>query len=170
MATDSLSSVLPKWRSWATNAQSSPVLQNAAYPFPKITPKFLGTVIQKYRLREGNTPSAAFQQWIDEIAVGVKTRLLPALNKSGMLLTEALYSESAAPLDEPLLQMSEFNGLIALSQKYKVPVFALNDSQLEQEGIVLARMKTSQKRFFDLFSKGADKVIALVDAADAKSD
>ena len=53
MATDSLSSILPKWRSWAKKAQQQPVLQNASYPFPTVTPKFLGTIVQKYRARSG---------------------------------------------------------------------------------------------------------------------
>lgn len=166
MATDSLASVLPKWRAWASVAQSASVLQNAAYPFPVLHPKFMGTVIQKYRLREGNTPSSAFQQWIDEINSGVKNRLLPALKNSNMLLPEEVYPQCGASTDEPILQMSEFNGLIALSQKYKVPVFALSASQLEQGGIVLERMQKSQNRFRKLFSEAADKVIKLIAAGD----
>lgn len=151
MATDSLASVLPKWRAWASAAQAAPVLKNAAYPFPELHPKFMGTVIQKYRLREGNTPSTAFQQWIDEINDGVKDRLLPALAACQMLLPESTYAKCGAPTTGPLLQMSEFNGLIALSQKYKVPVFALSPDQLEQGGIVLERMQRSQERFKKLF-------------------
>lgn len=169
MATDSLASVLPKWRAWAERAQSAPVLQKATYPFPLISPKFLGTVIQKYRLREGNTPSSAFQRWIDEIGAGIKAKLLPAMNGCGMLLNPKVYKSADASPEKPFLQMSEFNGLIALSQKYKVPVFALSDAQLEQRGIVLHRTKQSMARFEKLFSEGADKVIALVDAANAIS-
>lgn len=45
MATESLASVLPKWRAWAKSAQETLVLQNAAYPFPIIQTKFLGTVV-----------------------------------------------------------------------------------------------------------------------------
>jgi cellulose biosynthesis protein BcsQ len=170
MATESLASVLPKWRAWSTVAQSATVLKQAAYPFPELHPKFLGTVIQKYRLREGNTASTAFQQWIDEINDGVKERLLPALEQSLMLLPKEVYEACNASTDGPILQMSEFNGLIALSQKYKVPVFELNDEQLEQGGIVLKRMKKSQQRFRTLFSDGADKVIALIKAADELGD
>lgn len=167
MATDSLASVLPKWRAWAERAQAAPVLQNATYPFPRISPKFLGTVIQKYRLREGNTPSSAFQRWIDEIEAGIKAKLIPAMTGCGMLLNPKAYKSANASPEKPFLQMSEFNGLIALSQKYKVPVFALTDAQLEQTGIVLQRTKKSMARFEKLFSDGADKVIALVDAANA---
>ena len=170
MAVDSLSSILPKWRSWANNAQTAPVLQKATYPFPIICPKFLGSVIQKYRIREGNTASSAFQKWIDDILFGITNKLVPALSSAGMLLPETVYKVAKSPLKTPLLQMSEFNGLIALSQKYKVPVFALTDAQLEQTGIVLERMKASMKKFEKLFSDGANKVISLIEAANANGN
>jgi len=44
MATDSLATVIPKWKSWVMQAQSNPTLAQASYPFPKSTPRFLGTV------------------------------------------------------------------------------------------------------------------------------
>ncbi|MCV0322752.1 ParA family protein [Stenotrophomonas riyadhensis] len=165
MATESLATVLPKWKSWATQAQASSVLQKATYPYPSVNPKFLGTVIQKYRIREGQTPSAAFQKWIDEIEAGVKSRLLPSLDACGMLLDQAVYLEADADPTKPLLQMSDFNGLIALSQKHKVPVFALTDDQLEQDGIVLERTRKSMNKFKELFETAADKIIALTSHA-----
>lgn len=161
MATESLATVLPKWKSWALQAQASSVLQKATYPYPSISPKFLGTVVQKYRIREGQTPSAAFQKWIDEIEAGIANRLLPAMQESGMLLDDAIYQAAGAEPPKPLLQMSDFNGLIALSQKHKVPVFALTDAQLEQDGIVLERTKTSMNKFRELFDAAAEKIIAL---------
>lgn len=167
MATDSLANVLPKWRSWANSAQSMQVLRSATYPFPDVKTKFLGTVIQKYRLREGNSASSAFQTWIDEIEQGVRKRLIPALKDANMLLPERIYKDFDVDNGKPILQMSEFNGLIALSQKYKVPVFALTDEQLEQRGIVAERTKKSMQRFHQLFSDGADKIIKLVTAANA---
>jgi hypothetical protein len=57
--------------------------------------------------------------------------------------------------------MSDFNGLIAQSQKHNAPVFALTDAQLEQTGIVLARTKKSMLDFAELFSDAADRVITL---------
>lgn len=161
MATDSLASVLPKWRAWAKQAQGVAVLQKATYPFPTVNPKFLGTVVQKYRLREGQTPSAAFQKWINEIEGGVQEKLLPALKSADMLMTDAAYQSIGIPPGKPLLQMSDFNSLIALSQKHKVPVFALSDAQLEQTGVVLERTKKSMHQFRDLFADAADRVVAL---------
>lgn len=163
MATDSLATVLPKWKSWANQAQNVSVLQKATYPFPSSKPKFLGTVVQKYRIREGKTPSAAFQKWITEIENGVKQKLIPALQSCDMLLPENTYKKIDVELGKPLIQMSDFNSLIALSQKYKTPVFALADQQIEQTGIVLERTKKSMRKFYDLFSEGADRIIKLTE-------
>lgn len=161
MATNSLASVLPKWRHWATQAQNIPILHKATYPFPISNPKFLGTIIQNYRIREGKTPSQPFQQWIEQIKSGVKEKLIPALRESDMLMPDSAYTSAHVTLGEPLFQMSNFNGLIALSQKHKVPVFALTDGQLEQTGVVLKRTKKSMDKFKELFSEGADRIIAL---------
>lgn len=160
MATDSLASILPKWKAWAKQAQGISALQKATYPFPVVEPKFLGTVIQKYRIRD-KTPSAAFQEWISEIEQGVKKKLIPALKGCGMLMPDEAYDSIGLPLGEPLLQMSDFNSLIALSQKHKVPVFALSDRQLKQSGIVLERTKKAMHRFRDLFATAADRIITL---------
>jgi hypothetical protein len=163
MATDSLASILPKWASWSRQAKSQSVLQKATYPYPDKNPKFLGTIIQKYRLREGKTPSSAFQKWIDEIEKGVTTRLLPVLKENGMLLPDKIYKGAGVQPTKPLIQMSDFNSLIALSQKHKAPIFDLTDKQLEQTGVVLEITKKSMRRFHKLFSVGADRIISIVE-------
>ena len=165
MATDSLANVLPKWRAWAQQATSLQALRSATYPFPDIVPKFLGTVVQKYRLREGQNASKAFQNWIDEIRDGVRDKLIPALRDSDMLLPDPAYAAIGLNSTEPILQMSDFNGLIALSQKHQAPVFCLSDDQLEQSGIVLQRTKQSMHQFHDLFSEAASRVITLTSYA-----
>ena len=161
MAIDSLSTVLPRWKAWAVKANSQKILKEATYPLPSCDPKFLGTVIQRYRLREGATPSAAFQKWINTIAEKIDRTLIPALKEAEMLLPTEAYESAGAPLSGPLMQMSDFNGLIALSQKHSAPVFALTDKQLEQTGVVLEQTKRSMHQFSDIFSEGADRIIAL---------
>ena len=68
-------------------------------------------------------------------------------------------------IGQPLIQMSDFNSLIALSQKHQAPVFGLNDEQLEQTGVVLETTRESMHRFRDLYACGADKIIKLIDHA-----
>ena len=165
MATDSLAKTLPKWRSWAKQAQGISLLQKATYPFPEIDPKFLGVVIQKYRLREGDAASAAFQKWINDINDGITNKLVPVLKDCGMMLPEKDYINVGLTDNFTILQMSDFNSLIALSQKHKVPVFELSDTQLEQTGIVLERTKSSMATFNNLFSDAADKIIHMTENA-----
>lgn len=164
MATDSLASVLPKWGAWRAQAISTSALQSATYKFPDICPKFLGTVVQKYRLRAQQSASAAFQKWIDEIENGVRDKLIPALRNADMVLDDEKYRTVGVAPGEPLLQMSDFNSLIALSQKHQAPVFALSDTQLEQTGVVLERTKQSMEQFDRLYEDAANRILSLIEA------
>jgi len=165
MATESLASTLPKWKAWSDSAEKQPALISASYPYPSKSPKFIGTIIQKYRLRSGITPSAAFQKWIDEINEGVSNTLVPALSECGMLLSQDRYTAGGISAGDALIQMSDFNGLIAQSQKHQAPIFNLTDEQLEQSGIVLERTKTSMENFRALYSDGADRILAIISDA-----
>ena len=68
-------------------------------------------------------------------------------------------------ISSPLLQMSDFNTLIARSQKHKAPVFDLSDDQLERVGVALENTKKSMMNFRALFSDGADRILALTENA-----
>lgn len=161
MAIDSLASILPKWKAWSLEAQRQPILRNSSYPFPIKHPKFLGTIIQKYKLREMDKPSAAFQAWINEIEKGVIQTLIPVINAHDMAISSDKYTEAGVDPKKPILQMSDFNGLIALSQKHQAPIFDLTDQQLEQKGIVLDRTKLSMEEFKKLYKEGTERIIKL---------
>ena len=178
MATESLATILPKWSAWAKQGKSLDLLKKAIYPFPDKQSKFLGTIIQNFRVRE-EKPTAAFRQWIEEIKTGVQTKLMPVLRDNDMLLPDELYYEASLigtgepqlPLffdeiaSQPILQLSDFNSLIARSQEHNVPVFALTDAQLEVDGIVLENQRESMNKFQVLFSDGADRIITLTENA-----
>jgi cellulose biosynthesis protein BcsQ len=168
MAVESLSKVLPKWKTWSDTAKELPVLRDAEYPFPNVTPKFLGYVIQKYRPRGGAAPSRAFQSWIDQVQRAVGTTLIPALNKCDMLLANSVYKQAGFDPIDPLLQMPDFNSLIARSQEHQVPVFELTDSQLAQVGTVLDNTKESMERFRGLFDHAAESVLTMISDAKRK--
>ena len=178
MATVSLTSILPKWAAWAKHCKKMDLLKNAIYPFPDKQPQFLGTIIQNFRVREGN-PTAAFRQWIEEIKEGVQTMLIPVLDENEMLLSDELYQKASLIgsgvtqltfffdeiVSQPILQLSDFNSLIACSQEHQAPVFNLTDSQLKTTGIALENQKESMNQFRSLFSDGADRIIALTENA-----
>ena len=164
MAINSLTTVLPKWKKWSDTAAQLEILRDADYPFPASEPRFLGYVIQKYRPR-GGAPSKAFAKWIDQLESGVQDILIPALERCGMMLPDDDYSKAGFDPHQPLLQMPDFNSLIARSQEHQVPIYELTPQQLEQAGSVLENTQDSQARFKTLFSDAADRVLSLVDAS-----
>lgn len=164
MAIDSLSDIIPYWHAWAEKAQSLPTLRKAVYPLPSITPKFLGTIIQNYLPRSG-TSSSNFQKWIDKTNKIVSERLVPGLDKLNMMLPRQAYEEQEVEAEFCLVTIPDFNTLIAQSQKFQTPVFALTPEQIEQAGVVLETMIKSCDNFKEIFSKLADKIIGLINYA-----
>ena len=164
MAVNSLSSVFPKWHAWAQAASQITALKDAEYPFPQCNPSFLGYIIQKYRPRSG-APSKAFQKWIDELEESIAHTLIPVMEQCGMMLPLETYQLAGFSPEQPLLQMPDFNSLIASSQKHSVPIFELTPEQLEQQGRVLEITEGSQEQFKSLFSEAADRVVTLIDAS-----
>lgn len=162
MAIESLAAVLPKWRGWAEQAKNLSVLREAEYPFPNVAPMFLGYVMQKYRPRGAGAPSRAFQEWIDQVEAAIADKMLPALRRAGMVMPDEAYRAAGFEPSQPLLQMSDFNALIARSQEHRVPIFELTDAQLHQAGIVLERTKESMERFKTLFSDAADRILQIM--------
>ena len=160
MAIDSLSSVLPNWNAWVKKVQSLPILRDAAYPFPKIEPKFIGTIIQNYRPR-GKVPAKAFQKWINEINDRVRKNFVPTLERIDMLLPIEKYKEQNIGSGICLATISDFNALIAQSQRAGVPVFRLKPSQIGQSGVVLERTLKARDRFEKIFKELANRIIGL---------
>jgi len=159
MAIDSLATILPKWYAWAQKASEMRILKDAAYPFLKVTPRLLGTVVQNYRIIR-QEPAAAFQKWIDGIEEAVSTRLVPSLRENNMLLSNQIYNSQGIGSDLCLAKISDFNSLIAKSQEHQTPVFALTSKQIGS-GIVLEKTLGAQEKFKKVFSTLTDRVIGL---------
>ncbi|MEO3706992.1 hypothetical protein [Trichormus azollae] len=66
IAIDSLSGILPNLCAWVKMARVNPILKEAAYPLPEFKLKFLGTIVQNYRIIRGKE-TTAFQTWIEKI-------------------------------------------------------------------------------------------------------
>ena len=164
MAIDSLASILPKWHRWATKSSNLKILKEADYPFPQITPLFLGTIVQNYRINK-KKPSAAFQKWINNISEAISNRLFPALSYEDMVLPSHVYNDQGIGTDYCLIQMSDFNSLIAVSQDFQTPVFALTEEQIGQTGKVLEDTLKSQEPFRRAFSTLATRIINLTSNA-----
>ena len=166
MAIDSLSRVLPRWHAWAMQASRIPVLQDAAYPFPTPTLRVLGTIVQKFRPRAGR-PASSFQRWIDELGTAVETRLIPQLERAGMVLDRSVYAEVGVDADLNLATIADFNSLISMSQEHLTPVFALSTAQLGAVGVVLEGFESSRDAFHTQFTELGRRVDGLVTRADS---
>ena len=160
MAIDSLATIIPKWHQWAKKASELKILKEADYPFPKVTPLFLGTIIQNYRVW-GGKPSAPYKKWIEGIKNAIEERLFPELQRENMAFPKQVYSDNEIGDDLCLIQVSNFNSLIPLAQEHRTPVFALKPEQIGRTGKQLDDTLMSQKVFKESFTTLADKVINL---------
>ena len=150
----SLSRVVPRWNKEVNAFRSGHLI----YPFPDAPPKFCGIISQRYRPRLGN-PAHSFQQWINTIKASVLKEFIPELEKCDMAISVDEFNR-AAPGDTPfnLVNISDFNSLIAQSQKHNKPVFALTDEEIEQVGVILRTMKESRDRFKQSFDDLANSI------------
>lgn len=160
MALTSLAKTLPRWKSWATTANEIEVLKNADYPFPEPHVTFIGAVIQKYRPRSGKA-SGAFQRWIDQLATGLKSVLVPALEQAKLVDTKAYQKLINSNPWDTLFEVPDFNSLIALSQEHQTPVYALTQAQASQSGAVWEQTQKSMTAFEKSFSDCAEKIFIL---------
>lgn len=161
MAINSLCTIIPGWHQTYETIKTQSVYKTSVYPFPNTTPKFIGTILQRYRPRNGSA-AKSFQTWIDKITQNVNQNLVPTLKKINLILDNKKFEEVGTP-EEPynLVNIADFNSLIAQSQKYGVPIYALTDSQMEQVGKVLSTMKENKESFYKTFTNLGNAVIGL---------
>ncbi|MHB8325208.1 MAG: ParA family protein [Candidatus Dormibacteria bacterium] len=157
MAIDSLSRVLPRWITWARGAATLSVLQTADYPFPAPTLKFLGVIVQRYRLRQG-VPTEAFARYFDELDKAISHTLVPALSAADLLLLPAKYQQAGLEGTLRLASISDFNTLIANSQQSRKPVFSLTQGDVQRAGVVWDNQLASIETFRETFEALAKRV------------
>ncbi len=162
MALRSLARTLPRWQAWANMAYGLDVLAQADYPFPKPKTQFIGTIVQKYRPRNGKA-SGAFQKWIDELESNLASILIPSLEKGNMINVPDFIRKSGQPPYKPIMEVADFNSIIALSQEHQVPVYSLTPEQTGQQGAVWDQTFENMNTFKKAFENCADLVIKLTD-------
>lgn len=160
MALSSLSKTLPRWKKWADAAHKLEILKSADYPFPVPSVKFIGAIVQKYRPKYGKA-SNAFQRWIDQLTSGLKTELVPSLEDCNLLDSKDFKAKIGIDPWEPIMEVADFNSLIAESQEHQVPVYELTADLLKQSGAVWDQTQASMDVFRGAFEGCATKVMTL---------
>ena len=160
MAIDSLSRVLPRWIAWARAASQLETLASADYPFVAPRLKFLGTIVQRYRLK-GGEPTEAFRTYFEELDRSIDEILIPALTTAGLLLPPPRYLEAGLEGALRLASIPDFNTLIANSQQVRKPVFSLTREDVGRSGYVWETQSASIARFREIFEQLAQRIESL---------
>lgn len=166
MALRSLSRILPKWHSWSARASEQQALQDSAYPWPSKSPKYIGSIVQNYRIRSRDGKEAAltraYQKWFDAL-LNVKTEfLVPSLRDAGLLLEEEIYEGAEAPLKDFLVEVPDFNSLIAISQSLSKPVFELTRDDIRNSGSVAQNQVESAEKFHEIYTVATKKILSII--------
>lgn len=157
MAIESLATVFPKWNATYNALKKHSSFKDATYKLKTTPPKFIGTIQQRYRPRNGS-PAKAFSEWIDDINNLVIEKLVPVLRESDMI-AEGIETCLETPYN--LINIADFNSLIAQSQLNNTPVFLLTQEQVQKTGTVWQNMKISRDAFNETFTCLAHRVIEL---------
>ena len=118
-------------------------------------PQFIGTIQQRYRPRNGS-PAKAFSEWIDDINMLVQNKLVPVLKKCNMIVP---YDSCNYDETYNLINIADFNSLIAQSQSNNTPVVLLTQEQVQKSGSVWENMKKNIEDFNQAFDCLANRVI-----------
>lgn len=156
MAVDSLTKVFPRWDKVYSKLKETDVFMGADYKMSNGKPQFIGTIQQRYRPRNGS-PSKAFSEWIDDINLLVKNKLVPVLKKSNMIIP---YVADHYEEEYNLINIADFNSLIAQSQAKNTPVFMLSQEQVQKGGNVWYNMKKNIDDFNETFNCLANRIVA----------
>lgn len=157
MAIESLTKVFPRWNSTYKTLKSNYIFKNATYKMKESSPKFIGTIQQRYRPRNGS-PVKAFSEWITDINHLVSQKLVPILQENNMIVPDlAQYCSE----EHNLINIADFNSLIAQSQMHNTPVFLLTQEQIEKSGKVWTNMKKNRDDFNNTFTDFANRIIKI---------
>lgn len=156
MAIETLSTVLPRWGHWKNSATE--LFSNSAYSLRNGMPKFIGTIIQRFNIRNGKA-AKPYRDNIDEIKTKVRDVLIPNLRVADMLIESNRYQDQDFCLEE----IPDFGGLLPKSFEAGVPVYALGDEDINQTGIILDNLKSKSKDLNDKITSMATKIKVMTD-------
>ncbi|MDJ0731711.1 MAG: ParA family protein [Crocosphaera sp.] len=159
MAINTLKSVLPKWVLWKKNAIS--LFAKSAYPLLEGEPKFLGTLIQRFNIRNGHA-AKPYRDNIDQIKETIKGEFFEAITKVGMTFEREKYTQKFIDSGYCLDEIPDFQGLLPKSRQAEVPVFELTDNEINETGTVLEGMKTRRDQFKIKFQSLTNKLVELL--------
>ncbi|HEJ1455852.1 TPA: ParA family protein [Pseudomonas aeruginosa] len=143
MAIETLAGTLPRWAAWKNNALAD--FASSAYPLRLNIPKFGGTLIQRFNIRNGKA-ARPYRDNIDEIKQVTNTKLIPALSRAAMVFPMDDYPAELKENNFCLSEIQDFGGLLPKAFGVGVPVFALTDEEIAETGPVLEALQRRREQ------------------------
>jgi chromosome partitioning protein len=159
MAIDTLQNILPKWVSWKKNAVQ--LFADSAYPLLAGEPKFIGSLIQRFNVRNGRA-ARPYRDNISEIKGKISGDFFESISEAGMTLDPEQYTEDFIESAYCLDEIPDFQGLLPKSYQVGVPVFELLDAEIRETGPVLAQLVKNRDNFERKFGELNKKLIRLL--------
>jgi len=162
MAIDTLKNILPKWVLWKRNAVQ--LFSDSAYPLLDGEPKFIGSLIQRFNVRNGRA-AKPYRDNITEIKDKICKDFFESISKVGMTLDSEQYTQDFIDSSYCLDEIPDFQGLLPKSYQAGVPVFELLDTEINETGPVLEQMTKNRDNFQNKFQLLNEKIIKLLSHA-----
>jgi hypothetical protein len=162
MALDTLQSILPKWVNWKRSAES--LFEDSAYPLAPGLPKYAGSVIQRFNIRNGRA-AKPYRDNIEELKSKLSGDFLAAMRSNNMAFSDEIYGPELIKEQYCLAEIPDFQGLLPKSFRAGVPVFELTDEEIGESGPVLEGLQKKRKLFNEHFEAMAGKIQDLLSHA-----
>ncbi|OQW91365.1 MAG: chromosome partitioning protein ParA, partial [Beggiatoa sp. IS2] len=100
MAINTLTTILPRWVDWADRMR--PLFAEATYPLAHSRPKFIGEIIQRFNIKNGQA-AKPYRDNIEEIKETIRDKFIPKIAEK-MLFPKEAYLKASIPDDFCLLE------------------------------------------------------------------
>lgn len=155
MAISTLQATLPRWVEWKRSAV--PLFNDSAYPLLPGVPKFVGSIIQRFNIRNGKA-AKPYRDNINEIKNILSTDFMQSIELVGMAFSPEQYGKSFIDDRYCLAEIADFQGLLPKAHQAGVPVFELTDRDIAETGPVLEQMKIKKQVFKKQFAAISKKI------------
>lgn len=148
MALQTMKKIVPRWNTLAKDLLSS--FPDATYKLPHSRHVFLGTLIQRFNLRN-KKPAHAYAPLISKVKGTVSSTFFPEMVKNNMIIPN--YPDDLVQNSYTLAEVRNFDALVSYSLTEKRPVFDLDFDVIPIQGSVLSGTEKKSNEIKGTFSK-----------------
>lgn len=159
MALKTLRKTLPRWKKIALDARKT--FQKSSYPLPETKMLFIGEIIQRFNIRNGQ-PATPYKDKINDIKEYIETGFSQEMEKNKMAINLTPVIKRGLIKDHCIGEISDFGALIQKANKAHKPVFALTQKDMETIGNVYDAMEEKRSRINSIFENMASIVMELL--------